>query len=487
MRFFSPRLALIVATAASIVSVAASAQQPTTADRFVGNWVGTLATPAARLRLALSITRDSAGGLAGAFISLDQGNAKIPATLTVHGDTVNVLMTAASASYMGVVTPAGDTLHGTFTQGAALPLDLARSAAIPKPVRPQEPKPPFPYSQEDVTFESVPGVRLAGTVVIPPGTGPFPAVVFATGSGPQDRNEELLGHKPFLVISDYLARHGIASLRFDDRGTAKSSGNFPSATSADFANDVEAGVRFLRTRSGIARDHVGIIGHSEGGLIAPIVAARSKDVAFIVLLAGPGIAGDSILLLQQALVASASGVPQAMIDRNTDANRRMFAELKVAKDSADAVTRLGEVAKRMVATLPPEEQTKAAEQLRMAQTQLATPWMRYFISYDPQPTLQKVHVPVLAMNGALDLQVPPKQNLPAIASALQRAGNKDFRIVEMPGLNHLFQPAITGSPTEYATISETFSPAALDIIATWINAHAGGKRAEKSRELMRSR
>lgn len=476
MRHVSPRLALIVAIAASFTSAIAPAQQASPADRFVGNWIGTLATPTARLRLALSVTRDSTGALSAAFLSLDQGNAKIPATVTLHGDTVSVLMTAASASYIGVITAAGDTLHGTFTQGAPLPLDLARSAALPAVARPQEPKPPFPYRQEDVTFESAPGVRLAGTVVIPAGAGPFPAVVFATGSGPQNRDEELLGHKPFLVISDYLARHGIASLRFDDRGTAKSTGNFASATSADFANDVEAGVRYLRARTGIASDHVGIIGHSEGGLIAPIVAARSKDVAFIVLLAGPGIAGDSILLLQQALIASASGVPQAAIDRNTEASRRMFAELRASTDSADAVARLSALSKRMIATLPPEAQATATQQLQMSQVQLVTPWMRYFITYDPQPTLQKVRVPVLAMNGALDLQVPPKQNLPAIEAALQRAGNRDVRIVEMPGLNHLFQTAKTGNPSEYAAISETFSPAALDIIATWINAHTGGKK-----------
>ena len=267
-----------------------------------------------------------------------------------------------------------------------------------------------------------------------------------TGSGPQNRNEELLGHKPFLVIADYLARHGIASLRYDDRGTAQSTGSFSAGTSVDFANDAEAAVRFLRGQPKIDRDHVGIIGHSEGGMIAPMVAARDRDVAFIVLLAGPGIPGDSILLLQEQLIAAAMGTPAALIERNTDVNRRLFAAIKSATDSADAAARVTAAAQRMIATLPDNERAAAEQQLRAARDQLLTPWMRYFLSYDPRPTLRKVHVPVLALDGTLDLQVPYKQDLAAIDTALRAGGNRDYRIVELPGLNHLFQTATTGSP-----------------------------------------
>jgi uncharacterized protein len=347
---------------------------------------------------------------------------------------------------------------------------------LPASARPQEPKPPFPYDARDVTFESVPGVRLAGTIVTPPGPGPFPALVMVTGSGPQNRNEELLGHKPFLVISDYLARHGIATLRYDDRGTAQSTGSFSAGTSVDFANDAEAAVRFMRGQAKIDRNHVGIIGHSEGGMIAPMVAARSSDVAFIVLLAGPGIPGDSILLLQEQLIATAMGTPPAMVERNTEANRHLFAAIKSATDSADAVARVMATEQKMLATLPENERATAERQLAAARGQMLTPWMRYFLSYDPRPTLRKVHVPVLALDGTLDLQVPYKQDLAAIDTALKAGGNRDYRIVELRGLNHLFQTATTGSPAEYATISETFSPAALQIIADWINAHAGTKR-----------
>ena len=462
--------------AAAFIPAALHAQQPAVASRFAGEWVGTLATPAGKLRLGLTVARDnSSGGLTGGITSLDQGNAKIPATLAMHGDTLIVSMPAAQATYTAVLDAAKDSLRGTFTQGAALPLDMGRASAPTAPVRSQEPKPPFPYSSRDVTVESVPGVRLAGTILVPPGAGPFPAVVFVTGSGPQNRNEELLGHKPFLVIADYLARHGIASLRYDDRGIAQSTGNFAASTSADFADDAQAAVAFLRKQPGIAPAHVGIIGHSEGGLIAPIVAARDKDVAFIVLVAGPGLPGDSILLLQGGLIAKANNTPQAMIDTNLAVNSRLFAAVKGARDSADAAARVNAITDRMIASLPDAQQSQARTQLQTVKAQVLAPWMQYFIKYDPRTALRQVRVPVLALDGSLDLQVPPKQDLAAIDTALKRGGNRDYEVKELPGLNHLFQSAKTGSPNEYATIDETFSPTALLLITDWINARSGVK------------
>jgi hypothetical protein len=468
----SARSALVVAIVCAANSNISAAQA--SADRFVGTWLGTLSTPAFKLRMSLAVARDASGVLTGEMISVDQGSAKMAATFSLHGDTLVVAMPAARATYAAVV--AGDSLKGTFTQGATIPMNMGRVTSAPTVAHPQEPKGPFPYTSEDVAFESVPGVRLAGTITMPPGAGPFPAVVLVTGSGPQDRNEELLGHKPFLVIADYLARHGIATLRYDDRGIAKSTGHFIGSTSADFANDAEAAVKFLRTRPGIARSAVGIMGHSEGGLIAPMVAARSNDVAFIVLLAGPGLPGDSILLLQGALIAKAGGAPQAMIDRNMDVNRRMFGVLKGARDSADAATGLHALSARMIGTVPEAQQKAASAQLTASENALLDPWMRYFVAYDPRPALRKIHIPVLALDGSLDLQVPPEADLAAIDTALKAAGNRDYKIVELPKLNHLFQTATTGAPTEYATISETFSPVALDLIATWIASHTAGKK-----------
>jgi len=285
----------------------------------------------------------------------------------------------------------------------------------------------------------------------------------------------LLGHRPFRVLADHLARRGIATLRYDDRGTARSTGDFAAATSADFADDAEAAVRVLRARAGVRRDAVGIVGHSEGGLVAPIVAARSRDVAFAVLLAGPGIPGDSILLLQQRLIATAQGAPSLMVDRMVATNRRLFAAVRGARDSADAAARLAVAEGEVTAELPEAQRATARAQLAAANRQLLGPWMRHFVAYDPRPALRRTRVPVLALNGALDLQVPPRENLDAIGAALREGGNRDVTLAELPQLNHLFQTARTGAPSEYAAIAETFAPAALERVSTWISERFGKK------------
>jgi uncharacterized protein len=461
----------VIETAASVQGAAQSAPSSAVRARFVGEWQGVLAVGTSKLRIALSVKPDSAAGLRGQIVSIDQGGAVVPAQMSVRGDTLVVSMPAASATYTAVATLTGDSLHGVWSQGSPLPLAMGRGAApvVVAKARPQDPKPPFPYRSQDVTVSSVAGVTLAGTVLIPNGTGPFPAVVFVTGSGPQDRDETLLGHHPFLVIADYLARHGIASLRYDDRGVARSTGSFANSTSADFADDAEAAVRFLRGVPGIARDRVGIIGHSEGGLIGPMVAARSPDVAFVVMMAGPGIPGDSISLLQQRLIALAGGAPAARVDASVAANRRLMQAVKTAPDSATAVANVQAARSEILVDIPDTQRAAVAAQIDQGIRELEQPWMRYFLRYDPRPTLRKVHVPVLALGGTLDLQVPPEENLSAIDAALKEGGNRDYRVVRLPGLNHLFQTATTGSPSEYEKIEETVSPSALELMAGWIN------------------
>lgn len=471
-----PRLGTAVAILA-LAAGSAAAQQPAPAEeRFVGAWQGALQAGPNVLRLSLTVARDSAGRLTGELVSVDQGGAKVPATFAVRGDTLGVTMPSVGADYAAVIS--GDTLAGIFRQGGgALPLQMTRGTAPATPappVRPQQPKPPLPYRTSEVRFESAPGVRLAGTLTLPNGPGPFPAAVLVSGSGPQDRDETLLGHRPFLVLADHLARRGIATLRYDDRGVGESGGDFARSTTADFADDAEGAVRFLRGTRGVSRDRIGIIGHSEGAVIAPAVAARSRDVAFVVMLAGPGVPGDSLLLLQGRALMTAAGAPAESIERAAAVNRRIYTALIVGSDSADIIRRVRAAEAEYLASLPVAERAAADSALTQGRGGLVTPWIRHFLAYDPRPALRQLRVPVLALNGTLDLQVPHEENLAAIAGALAAGGNRDHEVVALPRLNHLLQTAETGAVSEYATIEETIAPLALERISAWISKRFGG-------------
>ncbi len=338
-------------------------------------------------------------------------------------------------------------------------------------LRPQEPKPPFPYYQENVTFEN-PGARikLAGTLTLPAREGKFPAVVLISGSGPQNRDEEILGHKPFLVIADYLTRHGIAVLRFDDRGTHRSQGNFATATSEDFSTDAESGIAYLKTRKEINPRQIGLAGHSEGGIVAPMVAARSRDVAFMILLAAPAMQLDTLLLLQQVTLYRILKLPEAKIQRSRKA---MAGALAIVTGSTNPATLRCELTSYIKAN-PDSLSVFAAPQMTMEQARnltinlLATPWSRYLLTYNPMPALEKSACPILALNGEKDYQVPPKENLAGIATATQKSGNKNVKLVQLAGLNHLFQECKTGSNEEYQRITQTFSPVALKEMSDWI-------------------
>jgi pimeloyl-ACP methyl ester carboxylesterase len=303
-------------------------------------------------------------------------------------------------------------------------------------------------------------------------------VLLITGSGPQNRNEELMGHEPFLVLADYLTRRGIAVLRADDRGIGGSTGEFASATSKDFAGDVLAGVNYLKTRSELNQKQIGLIGHSEGGMIAPMVAAQSKDVAFVVLMAGPGMMGGEIIQLQTELIMKAGGAAPEPIKETQALQEKMFTILRQEPDPARAEQKLTEAVKAATEKMTEAQQQQSGltgEGARSLAKRLNSPWFRYFLSYDPKPVLRKVKVPVLAINGEKDLQVTPKENLTAIAAALKEGGNRQVQTRELPGLNHLFQTAITGSPNEYSEIEETFSPVAMQVIGDWISSLTKGR------------
>jgi len=306
------------------------------------------------------------------------------------------------------------------------------------------------------------------TAVEQAGCSHFPMI---TGSGPQDRNEQVFGHKPFLVIADYLTRQGFAVLRYDDRGVGKSSGDFMQATSPDFATDAESAVAYLKTRKEIQHGKIGLAGHSEGGLVAAIAASRSKDVAFVISLAGPGVMCIDVINLQAELIARAGGVDEAGIAMIRKASRETTEILRSTPDTALLRTKLAAYAKTNLQDYPgqmiPPGQSK--EQFIKNQVQaMCSPWYQYAWKVEPATFFQKITCPVLALNGSKDLQVDARQNLPAIAKALQDGGNAQVTVKELRGLNHLFQHCESGHPNEYLKIQETFSMEALAVMADWM-------------------
>ncbi len=457
------RILLTALTALSYLAVSA--------QDITGQWNGILKIPGTPLRLVFNVTQ-TGSGYSSTLDSPDQGAKGIPVSNTTFEDSLLIFeVSNLNIVYKG--TWKGDDIEGTFKQGEqTFPLNLSRKP-VEKPVvkRPQEPVKPYPYHAEDIAFRNADAnITLAGTLTLPNKDGNFPGVVLITGSGTQNRDEELFGHKPFLVIADYLTRNGIAVLRYDDRGFGQSQGDFSKATSSDFAKDVESAVAYLKTRKEIDPVKIGLIGHSEGGIVAPMVASISKDISFIILLAGTGIRGDSLLLLQQEAIAKASGMPEQRIQETKDINRKAFDMVLQSANTETLKANLTGYIKQVLQHNPAEipngmtEDAFAALQVN----QLTSPWMQYFIKYDPATALQKVTCPVLALNGEKDLQVPAKENLHAIETALKKGGNRKATIVPLPGLNHLFQDCTTGLPNEYATIEETFSPVALDRITRWI-------------------
>ena len=444
-----------------------------------GAWTGTLDAMGTKLRIVFRVAKNPDGSWKTLVDSPDQGAKDIPVSETViKGDTLIFKSAAVMGTYEGLIQPDGKTAVGTWKQGGmSLPLTLSKTDQAPTVNRPQEPKPPFPYKQEEVAFKNErAGIVLSGTLTVPEQGGPFAAVVMITGSGPQDRDEQLLGHKPFLVIADYLTRRGVAVLRCDDRGIGKSTGDFAKATSVDFASDVLAAVAFLKSRKDIDPKRIGLAGHSEGAIIAPMVASQSKDVAFVILLAGPGMRGEELMYLQAARMSQAMGVDEKTISRNEATQRELFAVLNSEKDDAVAAKKLREILNRAMEGMTADEKAKTGSSEAAIDAQIKrmlTPWFRYFLAYDPAVELNRLRCPVLALWGEKDLQVPPKENMPLVEQALKKAGNKDAVLKVLPGLNHLFQTASTGSVSEYAQIEETFSPAALTVIGDWIAERTG--------------
>lgn len=440
-------------------------------EPFAGHWEGGITLPNGSLGVAVDLAAADSF-LSGTIDIPAQGAEGLPlAGFEVDGRTIrfSIQNIPGNPTFDGAL--ADGRIAGTFRQGGgAFPFELARAAAAVR-TRPQEPVPPYPYDVEEVSYASG-ELTLAGTLTLPRGAERSPAAILISGSGAQDRDESLLGHRPFLVLADHLTRAGIAVLRVDDRGVGGSTGDLATSTSADFAGDVLAGIRFLSAHRRVDRARIGVIGHSEGALVGAMAAARSKDVAFVVMLAGPGVSGRELLPKQLERLGRAEGVPETVLEKQLQLQARVLELLASEHSTAEIEVRFREVVAEQVDLAGGVTGEQREQAIAQATRSTLTPWMRFFVTHDPRTDLARVAAPVLALNGELDTQVDAEQNLSAIEKALREAGNADVTAVRLPGLNHLFQSATTGAVSEYAQIDETMSPKALELVTSWILARA---------------
>jgi hypothetical protein len=453
-------------------TAAAAARKPMDAIFPVeGLWQTALETHGMRLRFQLHVSHDTEGQLIGALDSLDQGVSGLPAiNVGLKEAAFHFEIPSLAGVFEGALDPGKNKLSGNWSQtGAEAKLAFVRSDQPLELRRSQNPAKPYPYREEEISFtNAAAGVSLAGTLTLPKGPGPFPAVLLIAGSGPHDRDEALANHRPFLVLADHLTRKGIAVLRYDKRGIGKSIGSADNATTLDLAADAQAALAYLKTRQEIAPARIALIGHSEGAMIASLIASQTKDVACVVLLAAPATKGEDTLLNQSELIGRAGGLTDEQLEVSLDFDHSAYDLVRSEKDVPVLNDKLNSLVKAsgLAAALTP---AVLEPQLRM----MESPWFRFFLDYDPLPNMKTLQVPVLALYGQKDLQVPVKPNLALVQQALQEGGNKDADVRELPDLNHLFQHAYSGTPAEYAAIEETFSPEALQIISGWLLRHAG--------------
>lgn len=438
-------------------------------DRVTGHWEGHIEIPGQPLAVKIDLAVDSSNWRGTIDIPAQSAKGLLLSEIHVKENDEEMSVKFVIRGVPGSPTFDGrlqeGVISGKFSQGG-IKFDFRLSREIiADPVRPQEPKPPFPYHIEEVTFQNG-DVNLAGTLTVPHGNGHFPAVLLISGSGLQDRDETVFGHKPFWVLADHLSRAGIAVLRVDDPGIGKSTQHPKPPTTANFATDVEAGVSFLKQDNRIGP--VGLIGHSEGGAIAAIVASRRDDVDFVVLMAGPGVLGAELLRKQNERILEAMGTNSerkqgllTLFDRLSTALTSDIVENERRQEVEYIVRKQLELN-----GIPTEQQDDS--QIQATVDQALSPWMRYFFTFDPRPALEAIQVPVLALNGELDVQVDAEQNLTAIATALEKGMNQNVTVHRLPKHNHLFQRAKTGLANEYPIIEETISPEVLGLIQEWV-------------------
>ena len=430
-------------------------------SQIQGTWKGDIQIPMQKLPFVIHIDQINNEWI-GEGESPAQTNQKIKfETVSFRNDTLKISEPRLGMNYVGVLKDKS-RIEGKFSQrGMSFTLNLERGEY--KINRPQTPQPPFLYQSNDITFlNNKAKINLAGTITRPEGKGKFPAIVFVTGSGPQDRDESLMEHKPFLVLADYLTKNGYVVLRYDDRGVGKSEGDFENATSYDFADDAEAAIAYLKKQDYVDVKKIGVLGHSEGGMIAQIIAAKNKDIDFIISLAGPGIANSELMLDQKSEIERKMGIPELTVKMNEQVFGNIYSILKKDIEPKEAEAEIRSYLKaHSVYKNVPEKDLKSLTDL------VYEKWFRTFISYDPKVNLNKIKAKVFAINGENDVQVLAKDNLEGWKNGL--AHNKNVTIKSYPKLNHLFQESKTGMPDEYQNIETTIESFVLEDIKNWLN------------------
>lgn len=442
---------------------------------FLGIWKGAIDVQGISLDLIFQIAENDSLLTCEVDVPL-QGAKGIPASaVEVTAENIQIAYPIIGALYEGQLADEGRRVNGVWSQnGQVFELNLEKKENKKELglIRPQTPKAPFPYQIDDYFFENrEEQIFLAGTLTLPPGNGPFPAAILISGSGPQNRNEEILGHQPFWVIADYLTRRGIAVFRYDDRGVGQSRGNFEKATTVHFAKDVGAAMDFLKQQGQIDSTKIGLIGHSEGGIVAPMVATQRTDVAFAILLAAPSISLKEILIMQSTLINRAAGTPEAKIQRDSIFIRQKLSLYAEERELQLRNQKLREVGQTYYDSLSDQEKKEQGdfETFFSNNTRgMDTPWLHFLLTYQPASALEKMACPTLAINGGLDLQVPAKINLRQIEKSLQKGPCMDFHIQEIAEHNHLFQKTKTGAFSEYAINEETFSEKVMQVMVEWI-------------------
>lgn len=437
-----------------------------------GSWQGILEIQGTNLEIVFHIEKQ-ANNFVSTMDSPTQGAFGIATTKTsFDNDKLQIIVSNLGIFYQATLK--SDSLFGTFNQnGMPFPLTLVRTEKKTQ-LRPQEPKEPYPYKVEEVVFTNLKEkIDLSATLTLPKEKEKSPAVVLIAGSGPNDRDETVFGHKPFWVLADYLTRNGIAVLRFDKRGAGESGGEYFTATTQDFADDAEAALNYLKKRREIDTSNLGLIGHSEGGIIAPIIAARNNDVKFIVLMAGLGVSGAELSLAQNQFAFNKTSISERekedldKILRSIYESVTNWSEYVGSNEERDTLKKeLGVLWENLPQEIQP--QVKKDVFVEKTTSNIATPWFRSFLKTDPLVYLEKVSIPVLAINGENDTQVEYQTNLNKIEAALKKANNKHYTIKSYPQLNHLFQESTTGEIEEYGKIEQTISPEVLSDVTNWI-------------------